>query len=200
MVDELFFSLGIFIPFFPIIEFIGYIGWIRVAETLLNPWGDDDEDFQINFLINRNFKVICFRIFALGFSTIIRICQSNYMDQRIKSKCAFKCLYLTICFGTLYDKVNLYVDLIHFIRSFSIPQPTFVTFLWVLLEISNLLHSTHFPYISLGFLEPSIRRVSTCHLLFMSHFLVFLEGSLSRRFLCFIFIALILLNKQLVSD
>jgi hypothetical protein len=28
-----------------------------VAETLLNPWGDDDEDFQINYLIDRNFQV-----------------------------------------------------------------------------------------------------------------------------------------------
>ena len=47
----------IFVPFFTIIEFIGYIGWIKVAETLLNPWGDDDEDFEINYLIERNFQV-----------------------------------------------------------------------------------------------------------------------------------------------
>jgi hypothetical protein len=47
----------IYVPFFTIIEFIGYIGWIKVAETLLNPWGDDDEDFQINYLIDRNFQV-----------------------------------------------------------------------------------------------------------------------------------------------
>ncbi len=51
-----FFSV-VYIPFFTIIEFIGYIGWIKVAETLLNPWGDDDEDFQINYLIDRNFQV-----------------------------------------------------------------------------------------------------------------------------------------------
>jgi Bestrophin, RFP-TM, chloride channel len=38
-------------------EFIGYMGWIKVAETLLNPWGDDEEDFQINYLIDRNFQV-----------------------------------------------------------------------------------------------------------------------------------------------
>jgi len=33
------------------------MGWIKVAETLLNPWGDDDEDFQINYLIDRNLQV-----------------------------------------------------------------------------------------------------------------------------------------------
>ena len=46
-----------FLPFFTILEFISYFGWIKVAETLLNPFGDDDEDFQINYLIDRNFQV-----------------------------------------------------------------------------------------------------------------------------------------------
>ena len=46
-----------FVPFFTILEFISYFGWIKVAETLLNPFGDDDEDFQINYLIDRNFQV-----------------------------------------------------------------------------------------------------------------------------------------------
>ena len=32
-----------YIPVFSILEFICYMGWIKVAETLLNPWGDDDE-------------------------------------------------------------------------------------------------------------------------------------------------------------
>ena len=50
-------SPDIYIPIFTILEFIGYMGWIKVAETLLNPWGDDDEDFQINYLIDRNFQV-----------------------------------------------------------------------------------------------------------------------------------------------
>ena len=45
------------IPYFTIIEFISYVGWIKVAETLLNPFGDDDDDFQINYLIDRNVQV-----------------------------------------------------------------------------------------------------------------------------------------------
>ena len=45
------------IPFFTIIEFLCYYGWIKVGETLLNPFGDDDEDFQINYLIDRNLQV-----------------------------------------------------------------------------------------------------------------------------------------------
>ena len=45
------------VPYFIIIEFISYVGWIKVAETLLNPFGEDDEDFQINYLIDRNVQV-----------------------------------------------------------------------------------------------------------------------------------------------
>ena len=57
LTKKIFLVSVVYIPFFTIIEFIGYIGWIKVAETLLNPWGDDDEDFQINYLIDRNFQV-----------------------------------------------------------------------------------------------------------------------------------------------
>ena len=46
-----------YIPFFTLAEFFCYVGWIKVAGTLLNPFGDDDEDFQINYLIDRNLQV-----------------------------------------------------------------------------------------------------------------------------------------------
>ena len=32
-------------------------GWLRVAETLYNPFGEDDEDFELNELLNRHFRV-----------------------------------------------------------------------------------------------------------------------------------------------
>ena len=65
-----------FIPVFTIIEFIGYLGWIKVAETLLNPWGDDDEDFQINYLIDRNFQVRAALLENLSLSFLQGICST----------------------------------------------------------------------------------------------------------------------------
>lgn len=43
------------IPLFTILEFIVYIGWIKLALTLVNPMGDDDENFDLNSFIDYNF-------------------------------------------------------------------------------------------------------------------------------------------------
>ena len=51
------YSPDMYVPVFTIFEFICFIGWIKVADELLNPFGDDDYDFQINYLIDRNFQV-----------------------------------------------------------------------------------------------------------------------------------------------
>ena len=39
------------------VSFLFIFGWHRVAETLYNPFGEDDEDFELNELLNRHFKV-----------------------------------------------------------------------------------------------------------------------------------------------
>ena len=46
-----------YVPFFTLFEFISFVGWRKVADELLNPFGDDDEDFKINYLIDRNLQV-----------------------------------------------------------------------------------------------------------------------------------------------
>ena len=46
-----------YVPFFTILKFIFYCGWLHVAATLINPLGDDDEDFDINYILNRNVQI-----------------------------------------------------------------------------------------------------------------------------------------------
>jgi hypothetical protein len=46
-------------PIFTTLEFVFYVGWLKVAETLLNPFGEDDDDFDTNFLVDRNIQ-LCF--------------------------------------------------------------------------------------------------------------------------------------------
>ncbi|KAF8561342.1 hypothetical protein P879_08869 [Paragonimus westermani] len=45
-----------YFPFFTLTEFVIYVGLLKVAETLVNPMGEDDEDFDINEVIDFNWK------------------------------------------------------------------------------------------------------------------------------------------------
>merc|ERR1719225_2541917 len=49
--------LDMFYPFFLTIQFAFYFGWLKVAETLINPFGEDDDDFELNRLIDRHCQV-----------------------------------------------------------------------------------------------------------------------------------------------
>ena len=61
------------IPIHTLVELLCYMGWIKVAETLLNPFGDDDEDFNVNYLIDRNLQVAKLLIKCIDKSRLINI-------------------------------------------------------------------------------------------------------------------------------
>lgn len=50
-------KLDMFYPFFLTMQFAFYFGWLKVAETLINPFGEDDDDFELNRLIDRHTEV-----------------------------------------------------------------------------------------------------------------------------------------------
>jgi len=43
-----------FVPIFLILKFVFFVGWLEVAESIENPFGNDDDDFQIPELISRH--------------------------------------------------------------------------------------------------------------------------------------------------
>ncbi|OQV12142.1 Bestrophin-3 [Hypsibius exemplaris] len=46
-----------YIPIFTILQFVFYVGWLKVAEALINPWGEDVDDFEVNWFIDRHLQV-----------------------------------------------------------------------------------------------------------------------------------------------
>uniref|UniRef100_A0A0K0EB85 Bestrophin homolog n=1 Tax=Strongyloides stercoralis TaxID=6248 RepID=A0A0K0EB85_STRER len=43
-----------YVPFMTILEFLFITGWVKVAEALLNPFGEDDDDFETFWFLERN--------------------------------------------------------------------------------------------------------------------------------------------------
>lgn len=49
--------IDLIFPIFTLLEYFFYVGWLKVAESMINPFGEDDDDFEVMWLIDRNLQV-----------------------------------------------------------------------------------------------------------------------------------------------
>ncbi|KAL0280386.1 UNVERIFIED_CONTAM: hypothetical protein PYX00_001691 [Menopon gallinae] len=50
-------QIDLIFPIFTFLQFFFYMGWLKVAESLVNPFGEDDDDFELNWLLDRNLQI-----------------------------------------------------------------------------------------------------------------------------------------------
>lgn len=55
-------AIDFYVPVFALLQWIMYIGWLKVAQSLLNPTGEDDDDFELLKLLEKHRKVIYTKI------------------------------------------------------------------------------------------------------------------------------------------
>ena len=53
-------------PVFTSLQFLFYVGWLKVAEALLNPYGEDDEDFDTNWMVDRHLQLSYLMVDQVG--------------------------------------------------------------------------------------------------------------------------------------
>jgi hypothetical protein len=49
--------IDLYVPVFTILQFLFYVGWLKVGEDLMFPFGVDDEDFEFNYILERNVEI-----------------------------------------------------------------------------------------------------------------------------------------------
>ncbi|KAL7643930.1 UNVERIFIED_CONTAM: hypothetical protein RMT77_005939 [Armadillidium vulgare] len=51
------YKVDLYVPIITYLQFFFYMGWLKVAEALIHPFGEDDDDFDTNWFINRSIEV-----------------------------------------------------------------------------------------------------------------------------------------------
>ncbi|XP_046652814.1 bestrophin-2-like [Daphnia pulicaria] len=51
-------AIDVYFPLWTVLQILFYMGLLKVAEHMINPYGEDDEDFDLSYLLNRHSEVI----------------------------------------------------------------------------------------------------------------------------------------------
>ncbi|KFM72558.1 Bestrophin-3, partial [Stegodyphus mimosarum] len=51
-------KVDLYVPIFTLLQFFFYVGWLKVAEQIVNPYGEDDDDFELNWCMDRNCQIV----------------------------------------------------------------------------------------------------------------------------------------------
>jgi len=93
-------EIDLYVPVFTFLQFFFYMGWLKVAEQLINPFGEDDDDFETNWLIDRNIQVSYLGVDDL-YGVVPTMQKDIYWDESAE-------IDLPYTVGTLVHKIPTY--------------------------------------------------------------------------------------------
>ncbi|KAM3722199.1 Bestrophin [Dirofilaria immitis] len=51
------YEVDLIVPIFTIVQFLFFVGWYKVGQDLMRPFGMDDDDFELDYIFERNVSV-----------------------------------------------------------------------------------------------------------------------------------------------
>ncbi|XP_018429229.1 PREDICTED: LOW QUALITY PROTEIN: bestrophin-4 [Nanorana parkeri] len=75
-------QLDMYVPVFTLLQFFFYSGWLKVAEQIINPFGEDDDDFETNRLIDRNLQVSLLSVDDM-YQNLPPMLKDKYWDEQM---------------------------------------------------------------------------------------------------------------------
>ncbi|VDP41029.1 unnamed protein product [Soboliphyme baturini] len=82
------YEIDLYFPFITVVEFFFYMGWLKVAESIINPLGTDDEDFDTLKIIDRNFEVLFEELHLRSFPVINIFKHANLSSSCFSKTCS----------------------------------------------------------------------------------------------------------------
>ncbi|CAI2348661.1 unnamed protein product [Caenorhabditis sp. 36 PRJEB53466] len=76
-------EIDLYFPIMSTLQFIFYMGWMKVAEAMLNPFGEDDDDFECNALIDRNITMVLMMV-DQGYDRAPDLKRDDFWDEEVE--------------------------------------------------------------------------------------------------------------------